>query len=90
MDGSTGTDKQAAEPWAEELDELKRRRAFAEQMGGEAAVKKHHEAGRMTIRERIARLTDAGSFQEVGKLTGQGHYVEGVLTGVTPDRKSVV
>lgn len=86
MGASMGAEPPAnpAEPWAEELEELKRRHAFAEQMGGEAAVQKHHEAGRLTVRERIGRLTDAGSFQEVGKLTGQGHYDQGVLTGVTP------
>lgn len=71
-------------PWSEELDELERRRAFAEQMGGAEAVQRHRAAGRLPIRERIARVTDAGSFQEVGKLAGQGHYDHGTLTSVTP------
>jgi acetyl-CoA carboxylase carboxyltransferase component len=42
----------------------------ARQMGGEAAVRKQHEQGRLTIRERIDAVVDSGSFQEVGSLTG--------------------
>lgn len=67
------------------LPELAQRRAEAERLGGEAAVARHHELGRLTIRERIDGLVDAGSFQEVGKLTGQGRYAaDGTLQGVTP------
>lgn len=66
------------------LAELGFRRAQAEQLGGEAAVARHHEQGRLTIRERIAGLVDPGSFQEVGKLTGQGRYEGDKLVGVTP------
>lgn len=70
--------------WDNELRELQQRRHFAESMGGPEAVMRHHEAGRLTIRERIVGLTDSGSFQEVGGLTGQGHYANGQLTSVTP------
>jgi len=66
------------------LDELAFRRAQADALGGEAAVAKHHEQGRLTIRERIGGLVDAGSFQEVGRLTGQGRYEGDKLVGVTP------
>ena len=67
------------------LPELAQRRAEAERLGGEAAVEKHHGQGRLTIRERIGGLVDAGSFQEVGKLTGQGRYAaDGTLEGVSP------
>ncbi len=67
-----------------EVVELALRRAEAEKLGGDESVRRHHEQGRLTIRERIAGLVDAGSFQEVGKLTGQGRYADGVLTSVTP------
>lgn len=73
-----------ASPRTAELAELALRRAEAEKLGGAEAVRKHHAQGRLTIRERISGLVDAGSFQEVGKLTGQGHYAGGTLTGVTP------
>ncbi len=38
----------------------------------------------MTIRERIARLTDDGSFHEIGKLSGEGTYEGGRARKVTP------
>ena len=73
------------EDWSGEVDELRRRRAWAERLGGDEAIAKHHAERRLTIRERIASLVDAGSFQEVGKLTGSGHYdKEGRVTGVAP------
>jgi acetyl-CoA carboxylase carboxyltransferase component len=74
----------SAVAWGDELKELEQRAEYAMQMGGTSAVERHHASGRLTIRERIDGLTDAGSFLEVGKLTGQGHYDHGVLTGVTP------
>ncbi|MCU0555302.1 MAG: methylmalonyl-CoA carboxyltransferase [Syntrophales bacterium] len=33
--------------------------------GGEAAIKKQHDSGKMTARERLLKLYDAGTFQEV-------------------------
>jgi len=70
--------------WKPEIDELERRRGFAEGLGGTAAIDKHHAQGRLTIRERIAGLCDASSFQEVGKLTGNGTYADGKLVTVVP------
>lgn len=69
---------------ADGLEELAFRRAEAEKLGGDAAVAKHHDQGRLTIRERIGGLIDNGSFQEVGKLTGQGRYDGERVLGVTP------
>ncbi len=60
--------------WQAELDELKRREALAEELGGPERVRRQHEGGRYTIRERIALLTDAGSFHEIGKIAGQATY----------------
>ncbi|TAK50922.1 MAG: propionyl-CoA carboxylase [Betaproteobacteria bacterium] len=73
-----------ARGWQPEVDELAFRRAQADALGGAAAVAKHQAQGRLTIRERIAGLVDAGSFQEVGRLTGQGKYGGGKLLSVTP------
>ena len=36
--------------WGPELEELTRRRADADGLGGPAAVAKHHAQGRLTIR----------------------------------------
>src|SRR4029453_9921199 len=47
------------------LADLERR---AELGGGEERLRRQHEAGKLTARERIDLLFDAGSFQEVDKL----------------------
>jgi acetyl-CoA carboxylase carboxyltransferase component len=73
-----------APDWQAEVDEIALRRNHAEALGGPDAVDKHHQQGRLTIRERIAALVDGGSFSEVGRLTGQGRYEQGVLRGLTP------
>lgn len=53
-------------------------------MGGDEAVTRHRAAGRLSIRERITGLVDAGSFQEIGKLTGTGTYAAGTIQSVLP------
>ena len=70
--------------WEPEADELGQRHRWAEALGGEESVKRHHEQGRLTVRERIAGLLDPGSFHEVGKLTGNANYADGKLAKVVP------
>ncbi len=71
--------------WTPELDELARRTAMAHQMGGADKVKRQHDAGRLTVRERVDKLVDAGSFHEVGALSGIGEYnADGTVKDVTP------
>jgi len=71
--------------WQPEIDDIHRRRKLAEVCGGEEAVAKHHAAGKLTVRERIAGLLDAGSFREVGKLAGKSKYdAAGKLVGFEP------
>ena len=60
--------------WRTEIDEIRERRRLAEACGGAEAVARHHAAGKLTVRERIAALLDADSFREVGKLAGRGTY----------------
>lgn len=84
METSSVNDEKSLD-WSPEVDELRLRHAEAERLGGDEAIAKHHERGRLTIRERIASLVDAASFQEVGKLTGAGQYDEqGRVVRVTP------
>ena len=73
-----------ADDWSAEVEELRQRRREAMALGGAEAVGKHHERGRLTIRERVAKLVDKDSFREVGTLTGQGKYDGATLKGVTP------
>jgi acetyl-CoA carboxylase carboxyltransferase component len=62
--------------WERELEELRRREEFAEQLGGRERVKRQHDGGRYTVRERIEKLADPGSFHEVGKIAGTAVYDE--------------
>ncbi len=50
----------------EKLRELRKRRKDAELGGGEERIRKIHEAGRLTARERIHLLFDPGTFVELG------------------------
>ena len=70
--------------WQPEIDELQRRRVFAEQMGGEAGVAAQRQRGKLTVRERIDLLCDAGSFQEIGQLAGAATYEGNKLKHVRP------
>lgn len=70
---------------ADPLDELQRRRELALRMGGEAALQKFRDSGRMNARERIAALLDADSFREMGRITGSGKYdAQGNLLDLEP------
>jgi acetyl-CoA carboxylase carboxyltransferase component len=71
--------------WSKEVEELRRREAFAEQMGGAEKVARQHGRGKLDARARIAGLVDPGSFREVGKIAGKGSYDEGgELTNLSP------
>ena len=52
----------------ENLEELARRSSEAEVGGGEERIRKQHEAGKLTARERIEVLLDPDSFVEVDKF----------------------
>ncbi len=43
-------------------------------MGGAEKVKRQHDGGRLTVRERIDGLVDAGSLREVGEIAGRATY----------------
>ncbi len=63
--------------WKPEVEEIERRRARALEMGGKAAIEKHHERGRLNVRERISRLVDRDSFRERGQIAGQSEAGDG-------------
>ena len=60
--------------WQPEIEELRRREAMAEAMGGAEKVARQHGRGKLDARQRIAGLVDAGSFREIGKIAGTGTY----------------
>lgn len=54
-------------------------------MGGVDKVKRQHDQGRLTVRERIGKLVDKSSFHEIGAVSGIGEYdQQGDLKHVTP------
>src|ERR687888_158069 len=70
--------------WGPELEELRRREKLAREMGGEERVARQHASGRLTVRERIDRLFDAGTFHETGALAGRAEYRDGRLVEFLP------
>src|SRR3954449_4094340 len=57
-----------AQALTERIEELKRRLAAAELGGGQERIDKQHAAGKLTARERVELLLDAGSFVEIDAL----------------------
>ena len=71
--------------WDPELAELAHRKQLAAELGGEERVTRQHASGRLTVRERIDALVDAGSWQETGSLAGTASYDEdGALASIKP------
>ncbi len=71
--------------WQPELDELRLREAHAKMLGGADKIARQHAGGRLTVRERIDGLADAGTFHEIGAIAGKAEYdAAGNLTSLTP------
>ncbi len=71
--------------WHKESLEIELRRELSKQQGGESSIANHHAKGRLTIRERIERLTAPMSFEEHGEGAGFAHKNEqGEITEFTP------
>ena len=73
------------EGWRNGIEELRRRQAMAERMGGKTKVARQHGRGKLDARQRLDQLLDPGSFREIGKLAGSGSYsAQGELQNVCP------
>jgi acetyl-CoA carboxylase carboxyltransferase component len=71
--------------WEPELEELRVRAALAREMGGAERVARQRAGGRLTVRERIERMLDAGSFHEIGAIAGKASYnPDGTLAAFQP------
>jgi len=57
---------------------------MAAAMGGPEGVARQHSRGKLTVRERIEALVDAGSFREFMPLAGGATYDGDRLTAFTP------
>ena len=72
-------------PWEKALDDMDYVKEIAKELGGEERVKRHHERGFYTVRERIDKIADPGSFVEYGPMVGAAEFDdEGNLTEFTP------
>jgi acetyl-CoA carboxylase carboxyltransferase component len=60
--------------WQREIDELRERERLAEALGGPDKVARQRSRGRLTVRERLDALADAGSLHEIGKIAGKARY----------------
>ncbi|MFF3377484.1 acyl-CoA carboxylase subunit beta [Streptomyces sp. NPDC002680] len=84
-----GSSEPAARTTAERLVDLAARQQRALAGGSAQAVARQAARGRLTARQRVERLLDAGSFVETGALvrartgtgTDAGAYGDGVVTG---------
>jgi len=71
--------------WRKEVEQIEAMRALALKLGGEEAVAKQHERGKLTVRERVEGLVDADSFSEQGPLAGYAERDDdGNLLSFTP------
>ena len=71
--------------WEQAVDDMGYIRGLAQELGGPERIKRQHSGGRNTVRERIDKMVDPGSFMEAGPRVGAGEYDEdGNLTEFTP------
>jgi acetyl-CoA carboxylase carboxyltransferase component len=71
--------------WQREFDELELKRELALRMGGDEGIARQRAQGRLTVRERLDRLTDPDSFQELHSTAGVAEYDEqGELASFRP------
>src|SRR5215472_13469797 len=70
--------------WEKEVEEIRRREQLARKMGGPDNIRRQHEGGKLTVRERIERLLDPGSFHEYGALAGAPKYEGQTLESIMP------
>ena len=71
--------------WEKAIEDIKYVRGLAKELGGPERVKRQHDGGRYTVRERIEKMVDPGSFMEAGPMVGAAEFDEdGNIRGFTP------
>ncbi|WP_170111094.1 acyl-CoA carboxylase subunit beta [Antricoccus suffuscus] len=68
----------------DDIEEIARRRRLAEGMGGPEGIKRQHDNGKLTVRERIEIFADNGTFRETGYLEGNATYDGARLASFVP------
>jgi len=71
--------------WEHSIDDIDYIRGLGQEMGGPERIERQHKGGRYTIRERIEKMADPGSFVEAGPMVGAAEYDDnGNLSGFSP------
>jgi methylmalonyl-CoA decarboxylase subunit alpha len=70
--------------WKEDVEELERQTEMARQMGGDDGVAFQHGRGKLNVRERVDKLQDSGTFQEIGALAGTATWEGDQVTDLKP------
>jgi acetyl/propionyl-CoA carboxylase alpha subunit/acetyl-CoA carboxylase carboxyltransferase component len=88
-DAAGAVARDPADSWAPVLAEVETLRAMARARlspnSREPGVVRQRDRGKLTCRERIERLLDAGSFHEIGSLSGFASYdADGAIAEFTP------
>jgi acetyl-CoA carboxylase carboxyltransferase component len=77
----TAADTLVARPSLRSLvEDLHERRERAKLGGGDEKIAQQHERGKLTARERLALLIDAGTFTELG-IHGRPHFSQRAMEG---------
>ena len=71
------------------VEELEARRAKARLGGGEERIARQHEQDKLTARERLALLVDAGTWVELG-IHGRPHFSQRAMEGKDAPADGVV
>jgi acetyl-CoA carboxylase carboxyltransferase component len=72
-------------PWERAIEDIAYIGDLAKEMGGPERTERQHKGGRYTIRERIKKMVDPGSFIEAGPMVGAAEYDdEGNLQSFSP------
>jgi acetyl-CoA carboxylase carboxyltransferase component len=73
------------ETWDREIAALRERQRLARELGGSEKVQIQRSKGKLTVRERIDRLLEPGSFREIGSIAGNALYgSEGDIAQFSP------
>lgn len=71
--------------WEQAIADIHYIRGLGQELGGPERIERQHRGGRYTVRERIEKMVDTGSFVEAGPLVGAAEYDDnGNLSGFTP------
>ncbi len=71
--------------WEQAVEDIDYIRGLGREMGGPERIERQHRGGRYTVRERIEKMVDPGSFVEAGPLVGAAEFDdEGNLREFTP------